>query len=255
MKKDSIAKTFAVAAGLCVICSIIVSAAATSLKSIQLENKLVDKQLNVLRAAGLVESTVNPGTAKVKELFKSVKSVVVDLEKGEAVKDADPNKIDPNDVLTMTPEMNIAGLDSAKRPNKMVAYQAEKDGQTIYVLPIDGRGLWSMLHGFISLKSDLKTIVNINFYDHGETPGLGGEISNPSWTAKWTGKEAFDAAGHPVISVIKGSVSIDDPEAKYKVDGISGATLTGNGVNNTVVFWLGKNGYGPYLKNLNKDKK
>lgn len=254
MKKDSIAKTFAVAAGLCIICSIIVSATATSLKEKQLENKLVDKQLNVLCAAGIIESGVNPGNAKVKELFGKVKQVVVDLNSGKALDDADPMSVSPTDVLTMTPEMNIAGLDKNKRPNKVVAYQAEKDNAKILILPIYGKGLWSTIYGFIALKDDLNTIVNITFYDHGETPGLGGEISNPAWTAKWTDKQICDASEQPVVAIIKGTVALDDKEGKYKIDGISGATLTGNGVNNTVRFWLGKNGFGPYLKNLKKDK-
>ncbi|MDO5580631.1 MAG: Na(+)-translocating NADH-quinone reductase subunit C [Planctomycetia bacterium] len=250
MGKDSIVKTFAVAAGLCIICSIIVSAAATTLKARQQENKELDKQLNVLRAAGLVEVRENPGSAKIKELFAKVDQVVVDINTGKTEEKADPAKINAKDASALTGTDDLAGIKS--RPNKAVVYivkGADKKPETI-VLPIFGRGLWSTMYGFLALKGDLKTVANLTFYDHGETPGLGGEISNPSWTGKWSGKTALADSVDPVIRIIKGNVDPSDPNAAQKVDGISGATLTGNGVNHTIDFWLGKNGFGPWLKNL-----
>ena len=110
-------------------------------------------------------------------------------------------------------------------------------------LPIEGKGLWSTLYGFLVLGSDGATIRGITFYQHGETPGLGGEIDNLDWKALWDGRQAFDADGRPVIEVVKGKAS-----GPTEVDGLSGATLTSRGVTNLVRFWLGDNGFGPYLE-------
>lgn len=103
------------------------------------------------------------------------------------------------------------------------------------------------MYGFLTLEGDLKTVANLSFYDHGETPGLGGEISNPSKMEKWSGKSAFDESGKPAVHFVKGTAAAGDP---YQVDGLSGATLTSNGVNRTVAFWLGERGFGPYLATL-----
>ena len=91
------------------------------------------------------------------------------------------------------------------------------------------------MYGFLALESDGETVKNINFYKHSETPGLGGEIQNPQWTAKWQGKEL-------PINIMKSGASNE-----HQIDGLSGATLTSNGVDHTVDFWTGENGFGPFL--------
>ena len=97
---------------------------------------------------------------------------------------------------------------------------------------------------------DGTTINGLTFYDHGETPGLGGEVDNPKWKKQWVGEQAFKN-GKPHIDVVKGTaptgVSTDG-----KLDGLSGATLTANGVESLLNFWLGEHGYGPYVQTLSK---
>ena len=97
------------------------------------------------------------------------------------------------------------------------------------IMPIEGKGLWSTLYGFLSLDADMNTVRGITFYKHGETPGLGGEVDNPNWKALWNERQAFDADGSVEISVIKGRAgpASEDP---HRVDGLSGATLTSKGV-------------------------
>jgi Na+-transporting NADH:ubiquinone oxidoreductase subunit C len=110
--------------------------------------------------------------------------------------------------------------------------------------------LWSTLYGFVALEPDATTIADIIFYSHGETPGLGDFIDKPDWRALWHGKQVFDESGDVAIRVVKGRASHDDPRARYLVDGVSGATLTGNGVTNLMQYWFGDHGYGPYLRRL-----
>ena len=118
------------------------------------------------------------------------------------------------------------------------------------ILPVRGYGLWGTMKGYLAIESDLKTIIGLEFFDDKETPGLGGEINNPRWKAIWKGKEIYSDSGEVVISVIKGSVDKTNDESIYQVDGLSGATITSNGVTNLLSFWLGDMGYGPLIQNL-----
>jgi len=133
----------------------------------------------------------------------------------------------------------------------MVIYKVLDDGEiSKLILPIYGKGLWSTMYGFIALDRDLCTIKGFTFYEHGETPGLGGEVDNPRWKKSWLGKQAFDENGNCRIHVIKGKVDMNDTNAIYKVDGLSGSTLTTRGVDQTVRFWLGDWGYKPFLDKM-----
>jgi Na+-transporting NADH:ubiquinone oxidoreductase subunit C len=125
-----------------------------------------------------------------------------------------------------------------------VWYSDEEQLQKV-VLPIRGYGLWGTLYGYISLDADLNTVKGIEYYDHKETPGLGGEVDNPVWKSDWNGKKIYDTSGEVILYVTKGPSSED-----YEIDGISGATLTSNGVTNMIRYWLGENGYGPVLQKL-----
>ncbi|MBQ9875143.1 MAG: Na(+)-translocating NADH-quinone reductase subunit C [Thermoguttaceae bacterium] len=248
MAKESISRTFAVAAGLCVVCALIVAIASVSLKGAQERNKALDKQVNILRAAGLLQPTEKVDASRAAELFENCKTVVVDLESGTIDESADPAEIekDPNNKIKLDKADDIASIKEIPAKTVVYLFYDETGELKTVVLPIVGSGLWSVLYGFFSLDGDLNSTANIVFYDHGETPGLGGEISNPVWTAKWKGKKAFNQNGEPALRVIKGTA---DP-ASSDIDGISGATLTGKGVTNTVTFWLGEKGFGPFLKNL-----
>ena len=117
------------------------------------------------------------------------------------------------------------------------------------ILPIRGYGLWSTLYGFIALEADGNTVAGLGFYEHGETPGLGGEVDNPRWKAVWPGKQVY-RDGEVAIALIKGAVDTSSANAPWQVDGLAGATLTARGVTNLVQFWLGENGFEPFLNNL-----
>ncbi len=256
MANESTTKTFTVAALLAIVCAIIVSLANVSLKDLQRQNQTLDRQTNILRAAGLVQPTEKVTGAQAAELFKKSAAVVVDLQSGEIVPDADPEAVeaDKTNLRPLDKADDIAGIGSV--PKLGVVYLFFNDDGTLdaVTLPIVGTGLWSTLYGFLSLHSDYATVKRLVFYDHGETPGLGGEISNPTWDRKWEGKIAVDKEGEPIIAVVKGTVNPDAQGAASMVDGISGATLTGKGVTNTIRFWLGDNGYGPFLKKLRFDE-
>ncbi|WP_320171156.1 Na(+)-translocating NADH-quinone reductase subunit C [Maridesulfovibrio sp.] len=250
MSNDSTKKVFVVAFSLCLVCSLLVSTAAVGLKSIQEKNKVLERKENILKAAGIYKDDV-----PVDELYKQIEPKVVDLSTGEYV-DMDPVAYDQRKAAKDS-ESSIAipsGKDLAGigRRAKFANVYLLKDGDELkrIVLPIHGKGLWSTMYGFIALAPDFNTVKNFGFYEHAETPGLGGEVDNPNWKILWVGKKVYDDNGEPVIDVIKGNVGSDDPKAEYKVDGLAGATLTSRGVAKLVQYWLGQGGFEPYLKRL-----
>jgi Na+-transporting NADH:ubiquinone oxidoreductase subunit C len=95
----------------------------------------------------------------------------------------------------------------------------------------------------------LKTVAGIGFYEHTETPGLGGEVDNPKWKSSWIGKQAYSGDSY-VLKVIKGKVDPARGGAESKIDGLAGATLTTKGVDNLVRYWLGNQGFKPFIENL-----
>jgi Na+-transporting NADH:ubiquinone oxidoreductase subunit C len=139
-------------------------------------------------------------------------------------------------------------------PKRGILFQI-KEGDAIksLVLPIEGKGLWSTLYGYLSLNADGRTIDGITFYQHGETPGLGGELAPARAKELWKGRTAFDDQWEPRIDVLKGSAgpAAEDP---YRIDGLSGATITSRGVTHLVRFWIDDLGFGPYLANYRAEK-
>ncbi len=130
-----------------------------------------------------------------------------------------------------------------------------KEGEEInkIILPVYGKGLWSTMYAFLALDKDFKTVTGVTFYEHGETPGLGGEIENPRWNTLWKGKKAFDENNNVQLEIIKGVVDRNRPEANYQIDGLSGATITARGVDKMIKFWLGDYGYTPFLNKLREE--
>lgn len=250
MASESVQKTLTVALILCIVCAVVVSSAAVILRPTQEENKLLDLKTNILASAGLLQ----PGRS-VEEQFKQISTRVVDLETGMFTDAVDPMTYDQRKA-SKDPLMSIAlapDNDPAKIKRKAkfaTVYLVESDeGIDKIILPINGYGLWSTLYGFLALESDLQTVAGIGFYEHAETPGLGGEIDNPVWKKTWIGKQAY-VSGEIAISVVKGKVDLSRPESDYQIDGLAGATLTTRGVNNLVQFWLGNEGFQPLLSYL-----
>jgi Na+-transporting NADH:ubiquinone oxidoreductase subunit C len=258
MQRDSIQRTVIVALGVCLVCSVLVSGAAVALSSIQKENKRLDKVKNILIAGGLYDPD-----GDIQKTYKNkVVPLLVELDSGRIVgEDAYPEGIDADtyDIKKVAKDPILgqaveSGEDIAKirnRPKYIFVYQViENDNLQKVILPIYGYGLWSTLYGFISLGSDLKTIQGLTYYEHGETPGLGGEVDNVRWKGLWKGKQAYDVSGNVAISVIKGTVDPSNPQAQFQVDGLSGATITTRGVDDMLHYWLGDNGYGRLIETL-----
>jgi Na+-transporting NADH:ubiquinone oxidoreductase subunit C len=250
--------TILFAGAVCIVCAIFVSTSAVSLAERQAVNVALDKKKNVLLAAGLVDAAETVDADEINRRFETVKPVAVELETGELAPDVDPDSYDQRKAL-MDPEQSREAPpnpSAIKRlPQYAVIYQVrnEQDQVTMVVLPIEGYGLWSTLYGFLALDADTKTSRGLTYYEHGETAGLGGEVDNPNWKAAWPGRIAFDENGEPAITVIKGAAG-PPSEDPYEVDGLAGATITARGVTNMLHFWLGENGFGPFIEKFRQSR-
>jgi len=254
VSRDSIGHTLIVAVVLCVVCSLLVSGAAVSLKPRQMQNKERNRQKTILELTGLYDPKV-----PIEESIKNIETRVVNLDTGEYVSDIDPNTFDPRRAVrdpalseSIPADQDVAGI--GRRENDSIVYLVNKDGKLDQiVMPVRGTGLWSTMYGYLALSNDGTTVRGITFYEHGETPGLGGEIDNRQWQASWVGKHIFDEAGDLKLNVIKGMVDTTRPNAEFEIDGISGATITANGVTNLIHYWMGPKGFGPYLHRLQEE--
>lgn len=261
--KESIKNIVMVTVAVCFVCSVVVSSAAVLLKPERKANALLDRNKNILIAAGLFDEGVT-AEKDIDQLFESFEVRVVDLanqrmlsitealDTGINLAEYNQRKAskDPAISEALTKDEDIASI--SRRANYALVYLLRDEGGAIdrIVLPVHGYGLWSTMYGFIALEADASTVAGITFYEHGETPGLGGEIVNPRWKGLWNGKQVYRDGDEVALRVIKGQVDPSASDALYRVDGLSGATLTTRGVDNLVTYWLGPQAFGPVLKNL-----
>ncbi len=250
--RHSTGYTFLFAGVVCVVCAVLVSSSAVSLSTLQQTNAKLDKQKNVLYAAGLADPSEALSADEVGRRFENVRAMAIRVEDGEAATQIDPETFDARKAA-IDPDTGRVAPPNASAIKRMARHQViyhvvdEADEVGMIVLPIEGYGLWGTLYGFLALDADTRTVRGITYYEHKETPGLGGEVDNPNWKALWPGRTAFDDNGEWALTVIKGQAGSpgDDP---YRVDGLSGATITSRSITNMLRFWLGDNGFGPYLE-------
>jgi Na+-transporting NADH:ubiquinone oxidoreductase subunit C len=254
LRRESPAYIIGFAALVCLVCALPIASAAVGLRPRQAQNARIDRLTKVLSVSGLMSPDESLSADEIEARFSaSVTPRAINITTGETVDSIDVVTYDQR-AAASDPARSIAAPENAARvfrlPNVALVYEVVRDGslQSI-ILPIQGYGLWSTMYGYLALERDARTVAGITFYEHGETAGLGGEIENPRWQARWVGRQALDDNGTVQLKIIKGAAGspADDP---YQVDGLSGATITGRGVTATIDFWLGPNGFGPYLDRM-----
>ncbi len=238
----------------CVVCALFVASAEVSLRPLKELNILIDRQKNILAVAGLMQPGEEIDAEEIRQRFESsIRPQMIDLSTGEEDTSIDPASFDQRSAARDPSRSRRAPSNPSKIlriPNQALIYEVvENDEVSAIIIPIEGYGLWSVLYGYLALAPDARTILGITYYDQKETAGLGGEVENPNWKAKWVGRQAFDERGRVKIAVKKGPAGPPDKDP-YEVDGLSGATITSRGVTNMLHFWLGDEGFGPYLARL-----
>jgi Na+-transporting NADH:ubiquinone oxidoreductase subunit C len=251
---DSTRYTIFFATVVCVVCALLVSVAAVSLQPRQAANARLYMEKNVLVAAGLVEAGQDVSEREVREIFdQRIKVRLVDFATGQLVPEDridargyDQRKARNDPAASRVAPPNNAGI--GRMPNYGIVYFIMKDDAVDQiVIAVEGLGMWGTIYGFLSLAPDGNTVRGLTYYDQKETPGLGGEISNPKWLALWEGRRGFDDQWNAKITVIKGEAGPPEKDP-LRVDGLSGATVTSNAVTRLMQFWLSDNGYGRFLR-------
>ncbi len=255
--KDSTSKTLLVAFCLCVVCSIVVSGTAVILKPMQDANRILDRNRNILSAAGLFDAQ-RDSDEDVQQKFSQFMPHIVDLNAGRILSETELQQLQI-DIETYDQRLVINDGNYSEAIDRLydvanikrrviypMIYVVEQDGELeTIVVPVNGYGLWGILYGFLALQGDGNTVKGLAFYELKETPGLGAEVRNPNWTALWPGKQIYEADGSVGLRVVKGRGSGD-----FQIDGLSGATLTSRGVDNLLQYWLGEDGYAPVLAQI-----
>jgi Na+-transporting NADH:ubiquinone oxidoreductase subunit C len=253
MPNDRPAKTFIIALAVSLVCALVVSTTAVLLKPLQLANRERERQEHIL---AIVERL--PG---VKELFETVETRqveahVVELSTGNYVRALDPDDYDQRAAardlqlsIKIPAEHDIAGI--KRRARYAPVYLVTRDDEIkLIILPVHGSGYASTLYGFLALAGDANTVVALTFYEHAETPGMGAQVDSEEWRNQWYGKKVYDEQRRVRLGVALRPVDPASPDFTHLVDGITGATRTGEGVSNLLRFWLGEYGFGPYLQKI-----
>jgi len=246
-KKESLGKTVGIVVDRCLVCSIVVSGAAVGLRSLQQTNAALDKKSNILNAAGLYEMGMS-NSAIESTYSERVEQRFVNLDEGTFVEAPKPDydmykAAKETEYSTKVTNSNVG---FQRRPNVASVYLVRDDAGDVsrIILPVHGSGLWDLMYGFLAVDADGQTVRELIYYQQKETPGLGGEVQNPAWQDKWDGKELYEN-GEVAIRVVKNA----NPSNPHTIDALSGATLTSNGVENTIRYWVGEQGFGQFLKN------
>jgi Na+-transporting NADH:ubiquinone oxidoreductase subunit C len=253
LPRESTLRAILVTGIVCVVCSAAIAFAVSLLRPYQEANRARERAARIQEIVASV-----PGLGDVIGTLspERVDARVVELATGRYAEDVDPSRFepraaerDPTSSVELPAERDIAGI--RRRANHGLVFLVHgRERLQLVVLPVHGAGYLSTLRGYLALDGDTNTIRGLSFYEHAETPGLGSEIDEPRWREQWIGKLVRDETGALRLGVARGRVGSADPEAVYRVDGISGATRTGIGVTNLLRFWLGPDGFGPYLERL-----
>jgi len=263
---ESRSRTLLVAFVVCLVCSVVVASAAVLLKPIQTANREADRKRNIIEISGLMQQVIDISSLKqqgltAEQAYARVETRLVELASGAEVDVLDPETFDiardGKDPALSTPLDRSEDVAQIKRkPKYLPVYRiVGKDGklQTL-ILPVYGYGMWSTMYGFLALEGDLRTVQGLRFYQHAETPGLGGEIDNSRWREQWQGKVVFDDQWRVQIALVKGVVDRSAADAQHQIDGLAGASITARGVTNLLNFWLGDEGFAPYLARLRDER-
>jgi Na+-transporting NADH:ubiquinone oxidoreductase subunit C len=227
-----------------IVAAALLSTAAMLLKPFQERNVAIDKMGGILASAQIPDVTAETAIGLFNEYV--TEEIVIDQD-GQVVESyTESNKQNAKAFkLDMKAELYKA---SQGKPFQLPLYVINKEGQTLYVIPFRGVGLWGPIWGNMALNDDLNTVVGVTFDHKGETPGLGAEINTVGFTKQFVGKKIFDNQNQfTSIKVVKGGVgTMPENQRIHGVDAISGGTITSNGVNDMIHDVL--KDYLPYLQ-------
>ena len=234
-------------------CSAMVAGAVVGLKPLQDANRQLDRKKNILASAGLYRPD-----QPIDQLFSVIETRIIELATGEFVpkERLSPEGYDQlKAALAADTGRSLETDEDLARIRRLEKYSLVylvKKGEKVeqYILPVRGKGLWSTMFAYVAVDADLNTIRGVAFYEHGETPGLGGVVENSRWQTLWQNKKIYTGTGDIGLRVVKGKAAASGEAAGHEIDGLSGATLTTQGVDHLLHFWFGDEGFKPFFRQL-----
>lgn len=228
MKEFSSKYIFIFSIVMVVVVAVFLSLAATLLQPRQNKNVEIDKKKNMLESIGIPSTPENTEALYDKYITESF------------VLNSNGEQVDGVDAFTV--DLRVEQRKPLDQQYLPVFRAQTEDGEKLIIIPLQGKGLWGPIWGFISLKSDMNTIYGVTFDHKGETPGLGAEINTPPFEGMFPGKELFEDGKFVSIGVLKGGARDNDP---HNVDAISGGTITSKGLEMMLLEGIAK--YNDYL--------
>ena len=252
MATEKIGRTLLIAMAVALGCSAMVSLAIQFLRPVQDAYAQLERNRAVLTAAGELPDNASDRMIVSRYLDLDVRvvnmtsKVFVDHTPVGDARLYDHWALDEGSRLLLQASAEATSDRPTLLPQYVPVYLVW-EGQTLHrlVLPVHGKGMWSTIYAYLALNGDLSTVAGMHVYRHGETPGIGDRIEDPQWLSTWTGKRAYDDTGRSQFLVARGSSA-----SPYRVDLITGASVTSEALGNIVRFWLGPQGYGPLLQAL-----
>jgi len=230
--------TFGFAAIMVIVVAVILSGTSIILKDAQYSNVELEKKQNILRSVGV---NVNRDQAAI-EYPVYIKEELVLNHLGEIINNLSAFDVDLSKEVKKSIVEDDENIPLEERTSLLPLYISEVEGETKYIIPLRGKGLWGPIWGFISFNADLNTVFAAVFDHKAETPGLGAEINTSLFQDVFQGKTIFEKGEFVSIFVQKGGSNGDI----HKVDGISGGTITSDGVTDMLNERLKR--YLPYFR-------
>ena len=212
-RTESVGRTMTIAVCVALVCSAMVTIAVQQLRPVQAAYAAIERNRAIVLASGLADTTASDGA--IVDAYLELDIRVMDRDTGTVSDEFDPRTFDHWNTSTENASRFVP-----------IYIRPEGDRIALLVLPVDGDGMWSRIHGYLALEPDLNTIARLVIHEHGETPGIGDRIQDPEWLATWQGRRLRDDEGELRIDV---SGDASQPTA-YRVDTITGATVTSRAV-------------------------
>ena len=251
---DSVFRALGVTLAVAFVCALVVSTVSVGLRPLQKANVEAERraQLEIV-----VNALADIGQ---KQTIENLEAHIVDLASGRydntqdlATFNAESAVGKPGQSVVIPTDVDLAGIKRRALFAKVYLVRGPGDEIEFIILPVWGRGYQSTLRAWLVLDGDTRNIRALKFYQHGETPGIGARIQEPEWEALWRGVPIYDDSGVLRIGVKTQAGGAGADDSAYKVDGVSGATRTNQGVDGLMRFWLGDFGFGPYLRRIREE--
>ncbi|MGD8977848.1 MAG: NADH:ubiquinone reductase (Na(+)-transporting) subunit C [Gammaproteobacteria bacterium] len=255
MNRNSAVYTLLFTLAVCAVCSVVVAGTFVALAERQRADAAIARMLDILRLTELAESEEELTKEEIVERFKVIRPRAVNMETRQFDDEVDAALFDQREASNDPTQSFMAPANEAgvrRVPDFAIVYERlGENGELDQILiPIHGQGYGGQIYGFLSLGPDLNTVRQIVFYEHQETPTLGGRINRKSWRSNWPGRRIFDESGNVALELVPKPPPAE--EAPYQVDAVSRATVTTAGVQNMINFWFGPDAFQPFLAEYRK---